>query len=193
MNTSQVQFERGVINDAIAKIVKAGKAQTRAIETVLVMAVYDSIVHQSPETANALIGALRMSTRKDGIIAFLEKFGQLFNKGGKTGFVHFALGSQAHLLWDAEYVDRVQEEAQSWESFKPPTKVADDLDVVKLVEGVIKKTEKDGIKVVDADLVPYLKALLAQYVSRKALANAAATSMAHEVRAAEASSLVELT
>ena len=178
---SQVtSFTPEVITAAIKKIVTASKSASRAIETVLVMAVYDSVVNQSAETANALIGALRVSTKKDGIVAFLHKFGQLYDKGGKTGFVHFALGQQAHIVWDAEYVDLVQEEAQNWESYKlAPAET--EFDVVKAVEAIIKKAGKDGAKVLDAALVPYLSALLAQYNSKKALDKAAESAKVAEL------------
>lgn len=159
--------------DAIKKLIRAGKSLGRSVETCLVMAVYDSIANKSPAAANALIGALRTSTKKQGIVAFLEKFGQLFDRNGK--FVHFALGSQEHLKWDAEYSTLVQEEAESWESMKPPV-VAQELDLVKAVESLIKRAEKEDAIVIDAELVPYLKALLGQYAGKKAVAAAQAGS-----------------
>jgi hypothetical protein len=160
---------------AIKALVSAGKNLSRKIETVLVMAVFDSVVNSSPLVANALVGALRASTKRAGIIAFLETYGQLYNKGGKTGFVHFALGKQASIKWTEDYVNLVQEEAQSWESMKPEVEAAE-LDVVKLVESIIKRSTKEGATVVNADLVPRLTALLAQYTSKKAIEAAQATS-----------------
>lgn len=188
-------FNRDDINAAIQKLVRAQKNASRAVETVLVMAVWDSVVNESAETANGLIDALRKSTKRDGIVAFLEQFGQLAMTKGKRGFVHFALGAQSAITWDAEYVDLVQEEAQNWESFKPASKVQDDIDVVKLVEGIVKKVNKakeNGDTVLNADLAEYLGALLAQYTAKAALAKAAATVVAQEVREAEGSAILSL-
>lgn len=167
-------FTPDQITAAVKALVVAGKTLSRKVEQVLVMAVFDSIVNKSPVVANALINALRTSMKRDGIIAFLEKFGQLHNKGGKTGFVHFNLGSAARLEWDADYVAQVQEEAMGWEGYKPEPKAAEAMDVMKAVQALIAKTEKDGVELIDGDLVPYLKALLAQYAGKKAIAAAGA-------------------
>jgi hypothetical protein len=164
------------ITAAVKKLASAGKSLSRSVETVLVMAVYDSIVNQSAETANALIGALRKSTKRQGIVHFLEKFGQLYERGGKVGFVHFALGAQASLAWTPEYVETVQEEAQGWEDYKPEPAAKDDLDVVKLIEAVaakIAKAKKNGETIINAELAEYIPALLAQYTAKMALAKAA--------------------
>ena len=189
--SNAITFTPEAIAAAVKRIVTASKSASRAIETVLVMAVYDSIVNKSPDTANALVGALRASTKQQGIVAFLEKFGQLYDRGGKKRFAHFALGAQAALTWDSDYADQVQEEAQNWESFKPATEKAE-LDVLKAVEKIIKASKADDAKVVDGELVPYLVALVAQYSAAKALnaaqesAKAATASQASvEVKIAE--------
>lgn len=174
---SQVlSFTTEEIAAACKKIVTASKSASRAIETVLVMAVYDSIVNKSAVVANTLVGSLRQSMKQDAIVAFLEKFGQLYDRGGKARFAHFALGAQARVVWDADYVALVQEEARNWESFKADPKDSV-YDVVKAVEAIIKKADKaDEAHVTDKALAEYLKALLAQYTSKKALAAAQATA-----------------
>ncbi len=189
--SNAITFTPEAIAAAVKRIVTASKSASRAIETVLVMAVYDSIVNKSPDTANALVGALRASTKQQGIVAFLEKFGQLYDRGGKKRFAHFALGAQAALTWDSDYADQVQEEAQNWESFKPATEKAE-LDVLKAVEKIIKASKADDAKVVDGELVPYLVPHAAQYSAAKALnaaqesAKAATASQASvEVKIAE--------
>jgi regulator of protease activity HflC (stomatin/prohibitin superfamily) len=190
-NRTAITFSTADIDAAVKRLTSAGKQISRAVEKLLVMAVYDSIVNKSDETANALIGALRASTKKDGIIAFLEKHGQLYNKGGKTGFVHFALGSQARLTWTPDYVEMVQDAAEAWETFKPAAEVKP-FDVVKAVESVIKSAGKDGIEVVDAELVPRLKALLAQYNAAKVLAQAAATAAEATAQHKDAARTIEM-
>jgi hypothetical protein len=166
-----LSFTTEQMQEAVKKLIRAGKALGRSVETCLVMAVYDSIANKSPVVANALIGALRTSTKKQGIVAFLEKFGQLYDRNGK--FVHFALGTQENLAWDADYSHLVQEEAESWESFKPAPK-SEPIDMVKGLEALIKRGQKEGAEVIDADLIPYMQALLAQYAAKKALDKAKA-------------------
>jgi len=185
-------FTTAEMESAIAKLLKQGVQMARSVEKCLVMAVYDSIANESAVVANALIGALRISTKRQGIIAFLEQFGQLHDKGGKKGFVHFALGAQARLAWTKEYVETVQDAAMTWEAFKPAAAAPEAFDVVKAVESVIKKAgkanEPDGPGCIDGELVEYLNALLGQYTARKALAKAQETAkdFATEIRSAEA-------
>jgi hypothetical protein len=185
-----VSFSQTDIDAAVAKLAKSAKTFARNVETVLVMAVYDSIVNSSPAVANALIGALRASTKRQGIVAFLEKHGQLFNKEGKVGFVHFALGAQGRLAWTKDYVELVQEEAQGWESFKPVPPAAPPLDMVAEIQKLVKRHDaaaKNGTAIVDAELAPYLSALLGQYAGRKAVATAQSTAApVHAEQVAEA-------
>jgi hypothetical protein len=174
MTDHVVTFTADEIAAAVKSLLKSQKNAARAVESLLVMAVFDSIVNKSPATANALIGSLRTSTKQTGIVAFLEKFGQLYDKGGKGRFVHFALGAQERLVWDADYVAFVKDEAMSWESFKPATE-EEAVDVVKMVEAVIAKANKakaKGRAVIDAELAELLGALVAQYTSRKAISKA---------------------
>lgn len=176
---SEVSFAKSDIEAAIAKITRAGKSLVRGIESVLVMAVYDSIVNKSPEVANALIGALRTSTKRTGIVAFLEKFGQLADMGGKVGFVHFALGTASHLVWSKDYVDTVQEEAQSWESFKPAPPPVAALDIIVELEAILTKNakaQKSGRVVEHAELAAYITPLIVQFKAREAMTVAAESS-----------------
>jgi hypothetical protein len=190
VNTAE-GFTATEMDAAVKKLLKAGVQMTRGVEQCLVMAVYDSIVNESANMANALIGALRVSTKRDGIIAFLHQFGQLHHKGGKKGFVHFALGTQQKLAWTKDYVETVKDAAMTWEAFKPAAPAPEAFDVVKAVESVVKKAnkanEEDGPGCVDGELVEYLSALLAQYTSKKALAKAQETAkqFAGEIRVAE--------
>lgn len=190
-NNAAPGFTSEEMKSAVTKLLKQGVQMARSVETVLVMAVYDSIVNESAETANALIGALRISTKRDGIIAFLHQFGQLHHKGGKKGFVHFALGAQKSLAWTKEYVETVKDAAMTWEAFKPAAKEAEAYDVVAALDSVIKKAKKaqdaDGPGCLDAELVPRIGALIAQYTAAKTLAKAQETAkgFAQEIKAAE--------
>lgn len=179
ITNSTVSFSEDDVSEAVAKLVKAGKSVSRAVEDLLVMAVWDSIVNRKADVANALTGALRTSMKRDGVIGFLEHFGQLYDKKGKNGFVHFALGKQEHLVWSKEYVALVKEEAQNWEAFKPAAKATGPLDMVKVLEKAIKqftKAQDDGEEIVDAKLGEYMKALLGQYSAAKLVANAQETA-----------------
>jgi len=172
---SPVKFTDAEITEAIALIRKSGQQFARGVESLLVMSVYDSIINESSVVANALIGALRKSTKQQGIVAFLEKFGKLYDKGGRTGFVFFNLGAQASLAWTPDYVAAVKEAAMDWESFKPAP-AAPELDVVKALESIVTKSGKEGCVVTHADLVPYISALIAQYTAKAALEAAQASA-----------------
>lgn len=174
-----VSFEREAIDKAVKQLARAGVGLTRAVERVLVMAVYDSIVNKTPDTANALMGALRKSTKATAIGRFLVAFGQLHKPEGERKYVHFAQGAAARLEWNPEYVETVQDAATAWESFKPDTETKP-TDMIKGIENLIARGKRDGVQVIDAELVPYLEALLAQYTSRKALEAAKASAAADE-------------
>lgn len=176
MNTSTLKFDASEIADAVAMIVKNGKAMVRGIESVLVMAVYDSIVNESPAVANALMKSLRVSTKKNAIVAFLHNYGKLYAKTDK--FVFFGLGAQAKLEWTTEFVAELKEAAMDWESFKVDVE-PDAYDVIKAVESVLKKfdsAKKNAAPTTSDTLAPYLRALLAQYCAQEALKAAQASS-----------------
>lgn len=169
---SEVAFTQTQIDASIAKIVKAGKSMVRGIEQVLVMAVYDSIVNDSAAVANALIFALRASTKKTGVITFLEQYGKLADMGGKIGFVFTNVGSNSKLEWSADYVEMVQEEAQSWESYKPAPAPVADLDIIAELEAILTKNakaQKSGRLVVHAELATYITPLIVQFKAREAM------------------------
>jgi hypothetical protein len=179
---SQVQtpsFTPEQIAAAVKRLTTAGKTMARSVETLLVMAVYDSIVNESATTANALIGALRKSTRRAGVIAFLEHHGKLYMAKGSSEFAFFNLGAVAKLEWTPEYVDTVQEAAMDWESFKPPVAAKDALDVLKALEALVErvgKEQKASRPVVNADLAPQITALIARYAGAQAVATIRETS-----------------
>jgi len=172
---SPVKFTDAEIAEAVATLRKTGQQFARGVESLLVMSVYDSLVNESAIVANALLGALRKSTKRQGITAFLETYGKLYDKGGKTGFVPFNLGAQANLAWTPDYVAAVKDAAMDWESFKPAP-AAPELDVVKALESIVTKSGKEGCTVTHADLVPYISALIAQYTSKVALEKAQASA-----------------
>lgn len=174
-----VSFDAETIAKAVKQLARAGVGLTRAVERVLVMAVYDSIVNKSPDTANALVGALRKSTKATAIGRFLVAFGQLHKPEGERKYVHFAQGAAGRLVWDREYVETVQDAATAWESFKPDAE-SKPVDMVKGVENLIARGKREGATIMHADLVPYLEALLAQFTSRKALEAARASAAAVE-------------
>lgn len=164
-----MNFTQTEIDSAVKTLIRQGKAHSRSVETVLVMAVYDSIVNSSANTANALIGALRKSMKRDGVIAFLEKYGKLYFRSGKTGFVHFALGSAGSIVWDADYSAQVKDEAMLWEDYKPAAPEIKAFDVIKALEAIVKKAEDTEADVVNRELATYLTPLIAQYTSKMAL------------------------
>lgn len=174
MNYSQTQ-----IAAAIAGVKTAGKTLRRAVEKALVCAVYDALANGSADTANALVKATPKSTKKDGIVGFLEQYAKLAYVSG--AFAVFNNPDVPPLDWDEDYSDEVRNAAEDWEDFKPTRTVAK-FDAVKALESAIKSGRKAGANAIHADLIDAMAALLAEYTARCALEtiNAAAA-----VRSAE--------
>ena len=189
MTKSTLSFTETEVASAVDKIIKAGKSMVRGVEELLVMAVYDSIENKSPKVANALVKALRKSTKRDAVVGFLQQYGMLYCKSGV--FTHFALGSQGNLQWTSAYVSEVKDAAEGWESFKADS-VPQAYDVLKSVESIMKKfdaAKKNSGPTLHDGFVPYLQAALAAFTSAEALKAAGASSKA--VVAPEAAKVAE--
>jgi len=174
---SQVQYTPEQINSLILAVAKAGSDVRKAVAKALLAACWDGNVNGSAKVANALVSALRKSTKKTGVVAFLERFGAMFDSKGTM-----IVFPDARVEWTAEFAELVRDESIDWESYKSAPK-ATDYDVVKAVEGVIKSGTKANEKgqCIDHELVEYLQALLAQYTAGKALAKAKASADVVEI------------
>jgi len=164
-------FTQDQMTSAILAIQRAGSDVRKTTAKALVMACYDGNVNGSAKMANAVVGALRKSIKKTGVIAFLEAFGAVFESKGTM-----IVFPDARKEWTPEFSELVKDESIDWESYKPAPTAPTNYDVVKAVEAVIKagNKAKDAERCVDGELVEYLTALLGQYVGNKTVAKAKA-------------------
>lgn len=159
-------FTQEQMTNAILAFQRAGSDVRKTGAKALVMACYDGHANGSAKMANALIGSVRRSIKRAGMVAFLETFGGVFDSGGTM--IAFP---PARKEWTEEFSDLVKDESIDWESYKPASGAPPNYDVVKAVEAVVKAGNKaiDRGRVVDGELVDYLVALLGQYVGNKAV------------------------
>lgn len=151
-------------NKSIAAISKAQAKAAKEIGSCILMALYfANSKEKDAGAANALIACVRESTKKTGIIALLEEFGNLaYTKiGKKPGFQYF----DAHNEWNHECVKELRDICSTWETFKP-AKEDTALDVAKSIEALIKRADsakKNNKEVVGAALLEGMSKLLAKY------------------------------
>jgi hypothetical protein len=182
--------------NATAKQVTAtiGKIDGRALRNAIQTAAMHVMAYGHSPLANTLNDRMQAipMTRKlaPSVITFLTANGPL-NYGASTGFV-FSKAKRDKLVEafdDGEGAFDYEAwalEVEQWDDMARADRKATTLDMVKAVDALVKKAEKkvvDGA-VVDAELIPFLKALLGQYAGKKALAAASASSAQVAVPAA---------
>jgi hypothetical protein len=125
------------------------------IQTLAVQAIYFSITigerQGDCQPANRLLESMHNSTRKDSLVAYLEKFGQLAWSKEKKGMVDFkrekVIEGEIALEWNPDYADKVQ--ASDWAEAKaaPAIKSMYDCDVeVRRLLGQMEKAIAKGAK-----------------------------------------------
>lgn len=157
-------FTLAEINKAVDAMAKTQARSAQAIERVLVMAVYASIVGIEGDhvaVATMVTKNLRKSTKASAVINFLEAYGQLAYIKGE--WQHFALGSQKDLAWTREYVAEVQKAAAGWETYKPePEDLGFDVEAkIRKIIADAAKRQKAGKPVEHAELLGKLPEVLA--------------------------------
>jgi hypothetical protein len=168
------------VTAAIRKI--DGKALRNHIQTAAVHVIGHAMQYGHSPLANALADQMQLipMTRKLApmVISFLTKNGP-FNYGKDTGFV-FAKSKRDAMNEDGYDFEAFVLTCPQWDEQAKADKKDATLDLVKAVEALVGKAEKKSIDghVVDAELIPFLKALLGQYAGKKILAKAAADAKA---------------
>lgn len=108
----------------IGRIGKRGQQVHDWIQTAAVQAVAYSIVDRNITPAKQLVGALNAGNRKDALVRYLEKFGNLAwakNEQGDYDFAFFEVKVKGELLqWTPEYAKLAQDFVWS-KAIKPPT------------------------------------------------------------------------
>lgn len=122
------------------------------IQALAVQAIYFSITigerQGDCQPANRLLDSVHNSSRKDSLVAYFEKFGQLAWSKEKKGMVDFKrekiIKGEVALEWNPEYADAVQ--ASDWAEAKaaPTIKSVYDCDVE--VRRLITQMEKAIVK-----------------------------------------------
>lgn len=164
MSQENVTFTAEQFAKIIASISKAGNTYAKQIGNACLGALYFSIVQQDPAPANALVQAMRKSTKQQAVIDLLEDNGNLaWCKQGKKvpGFEFF----DAMHTWLPEDVKELRTTCEQWEDYKKAP-VVKDYDVQKAVEQIVKNVEaktKKGQRVLHAELVKHLVDALAQH------------------------------
>jgi hypothetical protein len=107
----------------IGRIGKRGQQVHDWIQTAAVNAVAYSIVDRNITPAKQLVGALNAGNRKDALVRYLEKFGNLAwakNEQGDYDFAFFEVKVKGELLqWTPEYAKMASEFVWS-KAIKPP-------------------------------------------------------------------------
>jgi len=151
-------------SNIIKEIAKSQDKGHRAIAKALIMCCWASIVQKSPIPANELVKALRKSTKKIGVVTFLEFHGHLVWQGEKKGFVYFKAPNQGD--W-SEVKDEIIKMAGKWEDYRPaPTEKDNTIDVLikidKLIDSVQKAKDR-GAQVEHVELLALVQRAVSEY------------------------------
>lgn len=163
-NTAAVEFTAADFDKIIAAIVKGQAKTAKDIGKALLGALYfaNGAPKKSADAANALVGALRKSTKQTGIIDLLQAMGNLAWTKDRR-FEWFEAGN----TWTPEEVKLCREVCEDWESWKPaPAKK--DVDVLVMVDAISKKVasaKKNHCEVAHEALLALLTDAVAKYTA----------------------------
>lgn len=140
--------------DALAKLIGTiGRQKVRIdamTQTAAVQCIAQSIVHRNSTPATQLFDVLGKSTRRDALVAYFERFGNLMwsKVESKVVFCDVAnLPSRTKLEWTDEYAAKVAEVV--WFNAKPEPKIKSNFDVEDAVSKLIETIERNIKKGVD--------------------------------------------
>jgi hypothetical protein len=144
------------------------KVRTDAmIQTAAVQCIAQSVEHRNSTPAAQLFDVLGKSSRRDSLVAYFERFGNLMwsKVDSKVTFCDVSkLPSRTLLAWTDEYAKSV--EAVLWFNAKPEPKIKSTFDVEDAVEkliGTIERNIKKGIEVSGTDLFDEVAAVFYAY------------------------------
>jgi hypothetical protein len=167
-----------------------GKALRNNIQTAAVHVIGHAMEFGHSPLANALADQLQLipMTRKLSpmVIAFVTKNGPL-NFSKDTGFVFSKAKRDAMREAGYDYETFVLE-APQWDDQPKAERKDEPLDVLKALEKLADSAAKkaEAGKCIDAELIPYIRALIGQYAGKKVLAAAAAAAAVVEANTAPA-------
>jgi hypothetical protein len=149
---SFVKMEVSTLASMISEIRGLLVKSSTMIQAVAVQAVYYSIADSNTTPAQQLYDALGTESRKDSLLAFLEKFGNLAWSKTEKKIVFFnrekLLGKEKALEWTPDYAAEVA--AAPWSAAKAapaPKSIYDcDEEVRKFIGTMEKQALKGGVK-----------------------------------------------
>jgi hypothetical protein len=134
------------------------------IQTAAVQCIAQSIEHRNSTPAAQLYEVLGKSNRRDSLVAYFERFGNLAWSKVEDKVVFFDVASlpgRTTLTWSDEYAKKV--EGVQWFNAKPEPKVKSVFDVEDAVSKLIESCEraiKKGIEVKNPELYDSVAAVL---------------------------------
>lgn len=151
-------------NKLCAAVMRAQRKTDKDLQKLAIAAIGYSIVHGDVQPANRVLDAMQGSLRKDAMVAYLEKHGNMAYMTTDKKFAHFADAGQ---VWDEDYADELAE-GPMWHEAKKATEPNSIYDVDAAVGKVLKQIEnaiKGGKDVKNAALREYLIDAVAKYHS----------------------------
>ncbi len=175
-------MEAGKLAKLIGVIGRQKVRQENMIQTAAIQSIAQSIVHRNSTPAAQLYSILGGSTRRDSLLAYFERFGNLaWSKvDSKVNFFDVAAVLKRDALeWTDDYASQVS--AVLWYKAKPEPVVKSVFDVSDAVEKLIASCEraiKKGTAIRDVELFDDVAAVFYRY--RAAEAESQLESMAHK-------------
>lgn len=151
-------------NKLCAAVMRAQRKTDKDLQKLAIAAIGYSIVHGDVQPANRLIDAMQGSLRKDAMVAYLERHGNMAYMTGDKKFAHFADAGQ---VWDDDYAEELAD-GMMWHEAKKAAEPKSIYDVDAAVEKVLKQIDnaiKGGKDVKNVGLREYLALAVQQYHS----------------------------
>lgn len=164
-------MELSMLSKLIGRIGKRGVQVHNWIQEAAVNAVAHSIVNRNITPAQQLVDALTGGNRKDSLVRYLEKFGNLAWStldDGTKGFKFFEVTIKGEpLSWTPEYAKLAREFDWS-KAVKPPApkSMYDVADALGTLIAAARRAVKKQIPLVHGELLAELEAAQAKYDSK---------------------------
>jgi hypothetical protein len=143
---------------------KRGMQVHALIQTAAIQAVLCSIEDRQPQRANQLLASINIGQRKDTLVAYLERFGNLAWLKNEKKFGFF----DAKRVWTPEYANEVAgfdwAKAKKEPDIKSVYDVTDMLD--KLIEGA-HRAVKTGKEIIGSDVLSELESVCYRMRAKK--------------------------
>lgn len=148
----------------VAQIKRLGKLTNGAIQRAAVFAVYKSIADRNSTPANTLLNAMPAGTRRQSLIVFFEKHGNLCFSTVSKKVVFFDVEDMTGTPLPAFDEDKLM--ATQWHTMVKEADLSSAWDVEDQLDKLLSKLEKaldhQTREVVNADLIKKVRAVMAE-------------------------------